>query len=235
MESVAVEHLGLVDYKQAWDYQEQLCKANVDIKLSQRKIADFKGDTKHHLIFCEHPLVYTLGKSGNESNLLAAHDTLKELGIAYHKINRGGDITHHGPGQLVVYPIFDLEKFFTDIHKYLRFLEEAVMQTLNEYGIKTGRYEGFTGVWIDADNPLKARKICAMGIRCSRWITMHGLALNVNNDLSFFNNIVPCGIEDKQVTSIEKELGRKVDLEEVSEKILNHLAKLFTFEVNRIS
>lgn len=231
MEKVTLERLGLVDYQKAWDYQEQLCKSNVDIKLAQRKHADFSKYTFHRLITCEHPLVYTVGKSGDESNLLAEQDTLRELGITFHKINRGGDITHHGPGQLVVYPIFDLEKFFTDIHKYLRYLEEAVILTLKEYGISAGRYEGFTGVWLDAETPQKARKICAMGIRCSRWITMHGLALNINNDLSFFNNIVPCGISDKQVTSIEKELGKKIELAEVETKLVSHLAKLFKFEL----
>ncbi|MAZ35946.1 lipoyl(octanoyl) transferase LipB [Salibacteraceae bacterium] len=234
METVALERLGLIEFKDSWDYQEQLCKSNVEVKLKQRKIRDFKGDTSHHLIFCEHPLVYTLGKSGDESNLLAEQDTLKELGITYHKINRGGDITHHGPGQLVAYPILDLEKFFTDIHKYLRYLEEAVILTLKDYGINAGRYEGYTGVWLEAKDPLKVRKICAMGIRCSRWITMHGLALNVNNDLSFFKNIIPCGIEDKQVTSIEKELGRKVDITEVSNKLLHHLSKLFNFDVKEV-
>lgn len=231
MEKVTLERLGLVDYQKAWDYQEQLCKSNVDIKLAQRKNADFSKSTHHRLITCEHPLVYTLGKSGDESNLLAEQDTLRELGITYHKINRGGDITHHGPGQLVVYPIFDLEKFFTDIHKYLRYLEEAVILTLKEYGISAGRYEGYTGVWLDAEKPQKARKICAMGIRCSRWITMHGLALNINNDLSFFNNIVPCGISDKQVTSIEKELGKKIEMDDVETKLVGHLAKLFNFEL----
>lgn len=231
MEKVAVEQLGLIDFQAGWEYQEQLCKANVEVKLNQRKDPEYTGTTKHSLLFCEHPLVYTLGKSGDESNLLAEQDTLNELGISYYKINRGGDITHHGPGQLVAYPIFDLEKFFTDIHKYLRYLEEAVILTLDEYGISSGRYEGYTGVWLDPENPTKARKICAMGIRCSRWITMHGLALNVNNDLAYFKNIIPCGIEDKQVTSIEIELGRKVELKEVSDKLLFHMTKLFTFEV----
>ena len=234
MEIVAVERLGLIDFQESWDHQEQLCKANVEVKLNQRKVPEYKGDTQHHIIFCEHPLVYTLGKSGDESNLLAEQDALDELGITFHKINRGGDITHHGPGQLVAYPILDLEKFFTDIHKYLRFLEEAVILTLKDYGIIAGRYEGYTGVWLDADDPVKARKICAMGIRCSRWITMHGLALNVNNDLSFFNNIIPCGLEDKQVTSIEKELGKKVEITEVSNKLLLHLSKLFNFEAKEI-
>ena len=234
METVAVERLGLIDFQESWDYQEQLCKANVEVKLNQRKHPELAGFTKHHLLFCEHPLVYTLGKSGDESNLLAEQGTLAELGITYHKINRGGDITHHGPGQLVAYPILDLEKFFTDIHKYLRYLEEAAILTLKDYGITAGRYEGYTGVWLDADDPIRARKICAMGIRCSRWITMHGLALNVNNDLSYFNNIIPCGIEDKQVTSIEKELGKKVDLTEVSNKLLLHLSKLFNFEAKEI-
>ncbi len=231
MEQVILEKLGLIDYQKGWDYQEQLCKQNVDVKLAQRKNLPSPGETRHHLLLCEHPLVYTLGKSGDESHLLAKHDTLKELGISYYKINRGGDITHHGPGQLVVYPIFDLEKFFTDIHKYLRYLEEAVIRTLAEYGIVAGRYEGYTGVWLDAETPNKARKICAMGIRCSRWVTMHGLALNVNNDLSFFGNIIPCGIEGKQVTSLERELGRKIPIEELSGKLVQQLSDLFKFEL----
>lgn len=231
MEQVAVERLGFIDYQKSWDYQEQLCKANVDLKLQLRKDPSTKGTTSHHLLVCEHPLVYTLGKSGDETNLLAEQETLSDLGIRYYKINRGGDITHHGPGQLVVYPIFDLEKFFTDIHKFLRYLEEAVIRTLSEYGIQAGRYEGLTGAWLDPEHPQNARKICAMGIRCSRWVTMHGLALNVNNDLSYFNNIVPCGITDKQVTSMEMELGMKVNMEEVSTKLINHLSNLFNFEV----
>ena len=231
MEKVTLENLGLIEYQKGWDYQEKLCKQNVDIKLTQRKNADFSEETKHHILVCEHPLVYTLGKSGDESHLLAEQNTLKELGITYYKINRGGDITHHGPGQLVVYPILDLEKFFTDIHKYLRFLEEAVIRTLREYGIESGRYEGFTGVWLDVDDPQRVRKICAMGIRCSRWITMHGLALTVNNDLSFFDNIIPCGISDRQVTSLEKEIGQKVNLNEVTYKLLHHLSELFNFKL----
>ncbi len=220
----------LIDYKKAWDQQEVLFKELVDTKLLEREFAPTdKTVLKNTLIFCEHPHVYTLGKSGDVANLLLDEQGLKEANAVFYPINRGGDITYHGPGQLVVYPIFDLEQFFTDIHRYLRTLEEAIINTLAEYGIVAGRYEGYTGVWLDADND-KARKICAMGVRCSRWVTMHGLAFNVNSDLNYFKNIIPCGIDDKDVTSMERELGRKVDMDEVKEKLKIHLAELFEFE-----
>ena len=224
------QDLGLIDYKEAWDFQEKLFKANVDAKIENRRAEKTITNTTSHLLFCEHPHVYTLGKSGDENHLLLSENMLKQKGATYYKINRGGDITYHGPGQIVGYPILDLDFFFTDIHKYLRFLEEMIILTLAEYGIKAGRSEGFTGVWIDADNPLKARKISAMGVRCSRWITMHGFAFNVNTNLDYFNNIVPCGITDKQVTSLEKELNRKVDVNEVKQKLKRHFTQLFEAE-----
>ena len=186
---------------------------------------------RHYLLFCEHPHVFTLGKSGEEAHLLADEQKLEEIGATYYKINRGGDITYHGPGQLVGYPIFDLDHFFNDIHKYLRFLEESVILTLADYGIVAGRVYGLTGVWLDGDDPIKARKICAFGVRCSRWVTMHGFAFNINNDLSYFNKIVPCGIADKGVTSLSKELGREVNINEVKSKVLFHMQTLFEFEV----
>ncbi|UTW64202.1 lipoyl(octanoyl) transferase LipB [bacterium SCSIO 12741] len=231
MEKVHVEHLGLIDYQKAWDYQEELNKDNVQIKLNNR-LPETKEirETHHHLLFCEHPITYTLGKSGSMDNLLLSEQQLDAIGGKFYKINRGGDITHHGPGQLVMYPIFDLEKFFTDIHKFLRYMEEAVIQTLAYYGIKGERYPGYTGVWLDADDDEKARKICAMGIRCSRWVTMHGIAFNINNDLDYFNHIVPCGIDDKAVTSLAKELGHEVDINEVRSHLLDKMADLFKFE-----
>jgi lipoyl(octanoyl) transferase len=227
---VKLSDWGLIDYKTAWDQQEVLFKELVDTKLLEREF-DPKNKTvlKNTLIFCEHPHVYTLGKSGDVANLLLDEQGLKDANAVFYPINRGGDITYHGPGQLVVYPIFDLEQFFTDIHRYLRTLEEAIIKTLAEYGIEAGRYEGYTGVWLDADND-KARKICAMGVRCSRWVTMHGLAFNVNSDLNYFKNIIPCGIDDKDVTSMERELGKKVDMDEVKQKLKIHLAELFEFE-----
>lgn len=230
MPKVHFQDLGLKDYKKAWDFQEQLFKANVDAKIENRKAEKVVTPTISHLLFCEHPHVYTLGKSGDESHLLLSEALLKQKGATYYKINRGGDITYHGPGQIVGYPILDLDFFFTDIHKYLRYLEEMVILTLAEYGIKGERYEGYTGVWIDADNPLKARKICAMGVRCSRWVTMHGFAFNINPDLDYFNNIVPCGITDKQVTSLQKELNQEIDVEEVKEKLKKHFCSLFEAE-----
>lgn len=227
---VIFEDLGLTDYKEAWDYQTVYFEEAVNLKIKNRKLEESveKEVTKNHLIFCEHPHVYTLGKSGSESNLLIGEAILKQKGATYYKINRGGDITYHGPGQLVGYPIFDLDHFFSDIHKYLRFLEESVILTLKEYGLETGRSEGETGVWLDVGLPT-ARKICALGVKSSRWVTMHGFALNVNTDLTYFDNIVPCGIVDKTVTSLEKELGRKIDLEEIKEKLKNHLANIFEF------
>ncbi len=221
-------NLGLKDYKETWDYQETLFKESIDLKIKHRDglTTDLP---KHKLLFCEHPHVYTLGKSGSENNLLIGEALLKQKGATYYKINRGGDITYHGPGQLVVYPILDLDQFFTDIHKYMRFLEQAVIMTIEEFGIKGDRVEGATGVWLDVGTP-NERKICAMGVKSSRWVTMHGLALNVNPDLSYFNNIVPCGIIDKAVTSMEKELGKKVDFNKVQELLKENLSVVFDFD-----
>ncbi len=226
---IILQDLGLIDYKEAWDYQEKLFQKITDSKVQNRTL-DLKLETLNYFLFCEHPHVYTLGKSGSEENLLINEQQLKSKQATYYKINRGGDITYHGPGQLVGYPILDLDNFFTDIHKYLRFLEETIIRTLSEYGISAGRTQGQTGVWLDPDNPLKARKICAMGVRASRWVTMHGFAFNLSSDLSYFENIVPCGIRDKAVTSLDKELGRQVDASEVKEKLKNHFAGLFEAE-----
>lgn len=221
---------GLKDYQSAWDLQEEFFKELVDKKFAQRLNAEStpKETLNNYLIFCQHPHVYTLGKSGKKENLLLNEEQLKEVSATYFPINRGGDITYHGPGQLVGYPIFDLEQFFTDIHKYLRYLEEAVIITLAEYGIVGDRYDGYTGVWIDPDKPT-ARKICAMGVRCSRWITMHGFAFNINTDLGYFKHIIPCGIDDKDVTSMERELGHQVNFNEVSAKLKANIAKQFSF------
>lgn len=230
---VLFEDWGLIDYKQAWDKQEAIFKQKVDLKFANRQLpanTAFESPT-NHLIFCEHPHVYTLGKSGFISNLLVSESELASINATYYAINRGGDITYHGPGQIVGYPILDLEQFFTDIHLYLRTLEEAIILTIGEYGLKGERYDGYTGVWLDANDNEKSRKICAMGVRCSRWITMHGFAFNVNTDLNYFNHIVPCGIDDKQVTSMEKELGFKVDIDEVKSKLKHHLATLFNFNL----
>ncbi len=221
---------GVINYKEAWDKQEELFKQKVDQKLLNRDIPESeRTQIEHHLIFCEHPHVYTLGKSGSIENLLVDDEQLKNLNATYYPINRGGDITYHGPGQIVGYPILDLDQFFTDIHKYLRLLEESIIITLAEYGIKGERYDGFTGVWLDVDDKLKARKICAMGVRCSRWVTMHGFAFNVNTNLDYFKNIVPCGIDDKQVTSLQKELNREIDFEEVKEKLKKNISTVFGF------
>lgn len=225
---IVFEKLGLVDYQQAWDYQEQLLKKITEIKTLNRSLPEeAQQATPNFLLFCEHPHVYTLGKSGHEAHLLLDQQGLAQKEASFYKINRGGDITYHGPGQLVAYPILDLENFFTDIHKYLRLLEEAVILTLAEYGLAAGRITGLTGVWLDFEEQRNPRKICAMGVKCSRWITMHGLALNVNTDLGYFGNIVPCGISDKAVTSLAYELGREVLLAEVEEKLLRHLGDLF--------
>ena len=221
-----------MDYKACWDYQEKLFNATIQQKISNRDLPEEKQiSTKNHLLFVEHPHVYTLGKSGDEKNLLLNEKQLQEKKSTYYKINRGGDITYHGPGQLVAYPILDLDNFFTDIHKYLRLLEETIILTLKEYGIVSGRSKGETGVWLDADDKLKARKICAMGVRCSRWVTMHGWGFNVNADLNYFNNIIPCGINDKAVTSLNKELGRDVDMNEIKEKLKKNFANLFEAEI----
>jgi lipoyl(octanoyl) transferase len=232
MQKVKFTDLGLIDYKEAWDYQEKLFTTVVDTKVNNRTLPPGSQlQTPNYLLFCEHPHVYTLGNSGKQEHLLVNELQLKEKNATYYKINRGGDITYHGPGQIVGYPILDLDNFFTDIHKYLRFLEEMVIRTLAEYGIASGRSSGETGVWLDAEDPRKARKICALGVRASRWVTMHGFALNVNADLNYFGNIIPCGIVDKAVTSIDKELGRKVNEEEVKQKLKKHFAELFECEI----
>jgi lipoyl(octanoyl) transferase len=224
---VRFRDLGLIDYKEAWDLQEGLFKETIDLKIRIRN-GESELKTDNHLLFCQHPHVYTLGKSGSEDNLLLDDQALTEKGARYYKINRGGDITYHGPGQLVVYPIFDLDHFFTDIHKYMRFLEESVIQTLAEFGIESGRVDGLTGVWIEGDTP-RARKICAMGVKSSRWVTMHGIGFNVNSDLSYFSHIIPCGIEDKAVTSMQQELGHEVDMAKVSAMLKEKLADQFGF------
>ena len=217
-----------MDYKACWDYQELLFNQTIQQKILNRNLPITENViTKNYLLFVEHPNVFTLGKSGNEKNLLLTTAQLSEKKTDYYKINRGGDITYHGPGQIVAYPILDLDHFFTDIHKYLRLLEEIIILTLKEYGLESGRIKGETGVWIDADNILKARKICAMGVRCSRWVTMHGWGFNVNSDLNYFNNIIPCGIKDKEVTSLNKELGRQIDMIEIKEKLKCNFLKLF--------
>jgi lipoyl(octanoyl) transferase len=226
---VSFKDLGLIDYKECWDFQEELFAEILAVKSSNRK-ENKTVETNNHLVFCEHPHVYTLGKSGDEKNLLVNEDYLKSRGATFHKINRGGDITYHGPGQLVGYPILDLDNFFTDIHKYLRFLEEAVILTLKEYGLESERSPGETGVWFDVGTP-KARKICALGVKSSRWVTMHGFAFNINSDLSYFGNIIPCGINDKSVTSLQKELGKEMDMNEVRNKLKAHLVELFEIEI----
>lgn len=226
---VIFQDWGLLDYQQAWDRQEQVFGETVLAK-TQNRNNNTDYPVNNHLIFVEHPHVYTLGKSGKPENLLLDEAGLANKQASFYKINRGGDITYHGPGQIVAYPILDLDNFFTDIHLYLRTLEEAVILTLADYGIQSGRYEGYTGVWLDADNE-RARKICAMGVRCSRWVTMHGLAFNVNTDLTYFKNIVPCGIDDKDVTSMERELGFKPEIEEVKQKLKRHIGRLFEMEL----
>lgn len=222
---------GLIDYKACWDYQTQLFDGIIQNKIDIRKGIIKEGLTNNFFIFCEHPHVYTLGKTGDKDHLLLSEELLKEKGVSYYPINRGGDITYHGPGQIVGYPILDLDNFFTDINKYLRLLEEAIILTLKDYGIKSGRIEGLTGVWIDGDNSFKARKICALGVKLSRWVSMHGFAFNVNTDLNYFKNIVPCGISDKAVTSMEKELGFPQNIEEIQSKIVKHLKDLFGFQI----
>lgn len=227
--SVQLHELGLKDYKETWDYQEELFKATIDVKIRNRR-ENIELDTPNHFLFVEHPHVYTLGKSGDISNLLVDEKALKSKGAKFYKINRGGDITYHGPGQIVGYPILDLDNFFTDIHKYLRFLEEMVILTLTDFGLKAERSKGETGVWLDVGTPF-ARKICAMGVRASRWVTMHGFALNVNADLGYFDLMIPCGIKGKAVTSLNVELGRKeVEIDEVKEKLRGHFASLFEAE-----
>ena len=242
-QTVIFKDLGIIDYKTAWDYQEGLLEENVKIKslawggqlpvgslqstAAELPTAHYPLPTSHYFLLCEHPPVYTLGKSGNKENVLMSDDELLKNNIEFFNTNRGGDITFHGLQQIVGYPILDLEKYYTDIGKYLRNLEELVILAIGEYGIKGDRSKGETGVWIEPGIKGRERKICAIGVRCSRWITMHGFALNVNTDLSYFNNIIPCGIENKMVTSIEKELGQKVDYEEVKEKIKRNFEIVF--------
>lgn len=230
--TVIVEDLGRIDYRSAWDYQEKLFNALVENKISNREktIAE-QNIPDHHFLFCEHGPVFTLGKSGSMKNLLVNQDVLNEKKISFFKINRGGDITFHGLGQIVGYPILDLDYFFSDIGKYLRLIEETIILTLAEYGIAAGRTKGETGVWLEPESPSRERKICAIGVRSSRWVTMHGFAFNINTDLSYFDLIIPCGIQGKQVTSLQKELGRTVDMDEVKEKIIRHFAQLFEAEI----
>ena len=225
---VQLQDLGNKDYKETWDYQEQIFANIVSQKVEKRTNPEI--NTSNYFLFVEHPHVYTLGKSGDMSNLLLSEKQLEDKGATFYKINRGGDITYHGPGQIVGYPILDLENFFTDIHKYLRLLEEAIILTLADYGLQSERSEGETGVWLGVGTPF-ARKICAMGVRASRWVTMHGFALNVNANLGYFDNIIPCGIKGKAVTSLHVELGREVDEEEVKQKIIKHFADLFEAEM----
>ena len=229
---VAVQELGIKDYKDTWDFQEEIFQEIVQQKSKNRK-EQTQVPTHNYFLYVEHPHVYTLGKSGDFSNLLISEKELAAKNATFYKVNRGGDITYHGPGQIVGYPILDLDNFFTDIHKYLRFLEEMVIRTLAEYGLKAERSKGETGVWLDVGTPF-ARKICAMGVRASRWVTMHGFALNVNADLGYFNNMIPCGIKGKAVTSLNVELGKaEVDIAEVKEKLLKHFAELFEAEMIR--
>lgn len=231
---VEIQELGLKDYKQTWDYQESLFKGIIDIKIKNRR-ENSNIETSNYFLMVEHPHVYTLGKSGDQSNLLISEDKLKEIGATYYKINRGGDITYHGPGQIVGYPILDLENFFTDIHKYLRLLEEMIIRTLADYGLKAERSPGETGVWFDVGTPF-ARKICAMGVRASRWVTMHGFALNVNSNLGYFDHMIPCGIRGKAVTSLNVELGKsEIPMNEVKEKLLYHFSDLFEAELKQRS
>lgn len=232
MPEVIYRELGLIDYKEAWDFQEELFRETIDIKIRIRN-GEAQLITKNHLLFCEHPHVYTLGKSGKKDHLLLDEQGLKKNDATYYEINRGGDITYHGPGQLVVYPIFDLDHFFSDIHKYLRFLEESVIQTLAAFNIIGERIDGLTGVWVGkgTSNP---RKICALGVKSSRWVTMHGIGFNINPDLTYFSNIIPCGIDDKAVTSMEKELSRPITIEEVAPILKENLAKQFNFAYTEI-
>ncbi|MBP7499319.1 MAG: lipoyl(octanoyl) transferase LipB [Chryseobacterium sp.] len=226
---VKFQDLGVKDYQPTWDYQEELLKQNLDIKIHNRENPENLKPTDNHLLFVEHPHVYTLGKSGHETNLLANENKLKEIEATYVKVNRGGDITYHGFGQVVGYPILDLENFYTDIHRYMRDLEEVIIRTIAEYGLIGERSPGETGVWFDVGKPY-ARKICALGVKASRWITIHGFALNVNTDMKYFDYIIPCGISDKQVTSMQRELEKEVDYEEVKEKIKKHFVDVFGCE-----
>jgi lipoyl(octanoyl) transferase len=230
--SLEIIDLELKDYKETWDFQESLFKNILQLKSKKRK-DNLEQATPNYLLFVEHPHVYTLGKSGHIENLLISEEKLKAIDAKFYKINRGGDITYHGPGQIVGYPILDLENFFTDIHKYLRLLEEMIILTLAEYGLKAERSKGETGVWLDVGTPF-ARKICALGVRASRWVTMHGFALNVNTNLGYFDNMIPCGIKDKAVTSLNVELGKaEISMEEVKEKLLKHFLVLFEAELTK--
>ena len=227
---VQIQSLGRRDYQETLDYQKEVFQGIIDTKLVNRK-EDKDEPTSNYLLFVEHPHTYTLGRSGSVNNLLINNTQLKEVGAKFYEIGRGGDITYHGPGQLVAYPILDLDNFFTDIHKYLRFLEEAVILTLADYGVDGGRIDGLTGVWIDYEEKKNPRKICAFGVKASRWVTMHGLALNVNADLKYFDYIVPCGISDKAVTSIQKEVGYIVDMRDVQDKLTGHIGRLFEMQL----
>ena len=226
---VSCHFLGKVDYKEAWDFQEKLFQEGVQRKINKRNGTE-ELNPENYLIFCEHPHVYTLGKSGEKEHLLLNQNELDQKNASFYHINRGGDITYHGPGQLVIYPIFDLEQFFTDIHKYMRFLEEAVIRTLSKFNVVGERSDGLTGVWLEPST-INARKICAMGVKSSRWMTMHGIGFNICTDLNYFNHIIPCGIQNKDVTSLEKEISRTVTVEEVIPIILDELQQLFGFEI----
>lgn len=235
MEKVNFQDLGNIDYQKAWDYQQSLLKEVIDRKLANRKLSTDDPNwvlQKHYLLFCEHPPVYTLGRSGSKDNLLLNDKGLDEKGISFYKINRGGDITFHGLGQIVAYPIFDMDCFFTDIHKYVRFLEEVIIRTLASYGLEGIRLDGYTGVWLAATADKPNRKICAIGVHLSRWVTMHGFAFNVNTDLRYFDYIIPCGIKDKdkEVTSLSEELGKTVELDTVKAELKRHFSELFVFE-----
>ena len=230
---VIYKDLGLISYKKAWDIQTKLFEELIDRKVFNRKVAiSEKKRQQHYLLFCEHPHVYTLGNSGNKENLLVNEDYLKSRGATFYKTNRGGDITYHGPGQIVGYPIFDLDNFFNDISKYLRFLEESIILTMKEYGLDGQRSDGETGVWLDVGKT-NARKICALGVKTSRWVSMHGFAFNINTDLSYFENIIPCGINDKQVTSLEKELGIKIDIDRVKEQLKSNIELVFEIKLTQ--
>ena len=228
--TIEIRELGSKDYKETWDYQQEIFKGIIDQKIKNRR-EETNLETPNYFLFVEHPHVYTLGKSGDISNLLITEEKLAEIGATYYKINRGGDITYHGPGQIVGYPILDLENFFTDIHKYLRLLEEMIIRTLAEYGLKGERSKGETGVWFDVGTPF-ARKICAFGVHASRWVTMHGFALNVNTNLGYFDHMIPCGIKGKSVTSLNVELGvKEIPIQEVKEKLIKHFSELFEAEL----
>ena len=229
MQTAYFKDIGLIEYKEAWLFQEKFFNEILEIK-SKNRNEGTEITTKNHLIFCEHPHVYTLGNSGNKENLLVNEEYLKSRGASFYKTNRGGDITYHGPGQIVGYPIFDLDNFFNDIGKYLRFLEEVIILTLKEYGLSGERSKGETGVWLDVGKPT-ARKICAMGVKTSRWVSMHGFAFNLNTDLSYFENIIPCGINDKKVTSLEKEIGHKIDIDHAKSLIKSNLERVFDLKL----